>query len=94
MTITDPEQRDAAVGERVTIVGVQARTKVPTVLGVDIDGEYELSEQRVTATGVLERYVVKPRPPDAPAIAWRGPGTFYRLVDPETGRLAKTRPAD
>lgn len=92
ITITSLDQLDDAVGQRVTIVGVQTRTKIPTVLGVDIDGEYELSDARVTATGVLERYVVEPRPPDAPAIAWRGPGTFYRLVAPEGG-LAKTAPA-
>jgi hypothetical protein len=91
IVITERGQLDAAVGKLVTIVGKQTRTKIPTVLGVDVDGAYELSERRVRATGVLERRVVEAREtkPGDLAVATRGPGTYYRLVDPSTKRLAK-----
>lgn len=84
--ITDASQRAAAVGKRVRIVGVQTRTKIPTVCGVDVDGDYQLSDKRVVVTGVLERTVVEQVDPYA---ASRGPGTFYRVVDQQTGRLAR-----
>jgi hypothetical protein len=86
------EQLDAVVGQRITLIGVQSRTKQPMVLGVDVDGDYALSDRRVRATGVLERRTVAPEPfdPDAPARTSRGPGTFYSLVDPQSGDLART----
>ena len=85
------EQLDAAVGQRITIIGVQSRTKQPMVLGVDVDGDYALSDRRVRATGILERRTVAPKPfdPDAPAQTSRGPGTSYSLVDPQRGGLAR-----
>lgn len=89
--ITDRSQLDAAVGKLVTIVGEQTRTKVPTVVGVDVDGDYELSDRRVRVTGILQRHVVEPREPDPEelAVATRGPGTYYSVVDPSTNTLAK-----
>jgi hypothetical protein len=85
-------QLDAVVGQRITIVGVQSRTKQPMVLGVDVDGDYALSDRRVRATGVLERRTVAPTPfeVDAPARTSRGAGTFYSLTDPQRGGLART----
>jgi hypothetical protein len=87
--ITDPSQREAAVGKLVTVVGVQTRTKAPTVAGVDIDADDALADKRVRVTGILHKKVVEPRPPSAPIVASRGPGTYYHLVDPKTGTLAK-----
>lgn len=87
-----PEDLDALVGRRITLVGTQTRSKIPTVCGVDVDGDYQLSDEAVEVTGRLERHVIEPRPPDAPPVASRGPGTYYRLVDPDTGQLAATRP--
>jgi hypothetical protein len=89
--ITDPSQLDAAVGKLVTIVGEQTRTKVPTVLGVDVDGDYDLSDKRVRVTGILHRHVVEPREPDPDElpVATRGPGIYYSVVDPATNVLAK-----
>lgn len=90
IVIASSEQREAAVGREVTIIGVQTRTKLPTVCGVDVDGAYELSDRHVTVHGVLQRTVVGPRPPDAPIVASRGPGVYYAVIDPATGQLAKT----
>jgi hypothetical protein len=89
--ITDRQQLDAAVGSIVTIVGVQTRTKIPTVCGVDVDGADELADHKVIVRGVLHRDVVTEASPTA---ANRGNGTFYSVVDPATGQLAKTAPDD
>src|SRR4051794_20035302 len=53
--ITDLSQREAAVGREVTVVGVQRRSKPPEVCGIEVDGDYDLSDRRVTAQGVLRR---------------------------------------
>src|SRR5687767_11610240 len=55
--LTDPAQLDAHVGQVVTLRGVVSRTKVPTLLGVDVD-DSELADQPAEATGRLEREVV------------------------------------
>jgi hypothetical protein len=94
ITITDPSQREAAVGKAVIVIGKQTRNKMPTVNGVDVDGAYELSDKKVVARGILEKHVEDPDPPGAPHAARRAPGTFYGVVDPATKRLATTRPAD
>ncbi|MCB9706726.1 MAG: hypothetical protein H6711_33080 [Myxococcales bacterium] len=94
------EDLDASVGKTITLIGVQSRTKQPMVLGVDVDGDYKLSDRRVQATGVLVRWTAEP-PTDPDEIAKaearaqtsRGYGTFYRLVDPARGDLARTEPA-
>jgi hypothetical protein len=96
ITITDPSQREAAVGKSVVVIGVQTRTKQPQVNGVDVDGAYELSDKKVVARGVLEKTVVpeEPRSEDGLVVASRGAGTFYAVIDPATKQIAKTKPAD
>ena len=84
--ITDAAQLADHVGEVVTLRGVQTRTKIPTVCGVDVDGDGALSDQAVTATGRLEQEVVAPADVD-PTEQSRGAGTFYRLVDVTSGAL-------
>lgn len=91
--ITNRNQREGAVGREVTVRGIQERTKVPTVCGIDVDGDDKLSDQRVTVQGVLRRYETLPHaPPPAPAAQWvgRSPGVYYDVVDPRTEQLAKT----
>lgn len=91
IVITDPSQREAAVGKLVTVTGRQTRSKQPTVAGVDVNGDYALSDVQVRATGRLERYVVGvPSIADDVMMATRSPGTYYALVDPATGYLAKS----
>jgi hypothetical protein len=88
--ITDPSQRDAAAGKLVTVVGIQTRTRAVTVNGVDVDGDYDLSDRRVRATGTLHKRVVEPRKQSEPIVASRGPGTYYYLVNANGNGLAKT----
>jgi hypothetical protein len=78
------------VGELVTVVGIQTRTKVPTVAGIEVGGDYTPSDRRVRATGALRRVVVEPPSPNEPIAATRGPGTYYHLEDLRTGQLAKS----
>jgi TonB family protein len=79
----------AAVGRIVTLQGVLVPSKMPTINGVDVDAADALRGQVVVATGRVESYEVKPPGPGAPVAASRGPGRYYRLVDPKTGTLAK-----
>lgn len=92
MQITDRAQLAGCVGQRVTVRGTVTRTKQPTILGVDVDAEYALSDRTATATGVLRRYTIEPPDPDATE-ASRGPGTYYALRDPSGLELAKARAA-
>lgn len=91
IVIDDPAKREAAVGELVTVVGTLTRAKIPTVAGVDVEGEAALAGHRVTATGILRRRVVRAEDLEGPIAATRGPGTYYYLIDPKTGQLARTR---
>jgi hypothetical protein len=85
----DQAKLDQHVGHVVTIRGIQTRSKIPKVGGVDVDGPYKYSDRLVTATGVLHRGEIKAE--DVyPFAANRGPGTFYSLTDPSSGELAKT----
>jgi hypothetical protein len=96
VTITDPSQREAAVDKPVVVIGIQTRTKQPQVNGVDVDGDYKLSDTKVVARGILRKTVVAEEPSleERMHAATRGAGTFYAVIDPETQQLAKTRPAD
>lgn len=88
--VEEGQARDlsALVGQRVELVGVLTRSKVPTVCGVDVGEAPELSEQRVVARGILARREVEPPAPDAPISAGRGPGVYYSLRTP-AGDLAR-----
>jgi hypothetical protein len=86
-----PVDLDALVGQEVTLIGVQTRTKIPSVCDIDVEGDYDLSDTVVFATGILQRTEVKPRGKGEPIVAWRGPGVYYSLTTPDGG-LATTRP--
>jgi hypothetical protein len=96
ITITDPSQREAAVGASVVVIGIQTRTKQPQVNGVDVDGDYKLSDTKVIARGILKKTVVaeEPASKDGLRVASRGAGTFFAVIDPATKKIAKTKPAD
>lgn len=85
-----PPDLESLVGQQITLVGTQTRTKVPTVCNVDVDGDYLLSDLRVQASGVLERFEILPAVPGEPIRATRGPGVYFRLLDVD-GRIASTR---
>jgi hypothetical protein len=83
----------ACVGKTITIRGPVTRTKQPTILGVDVDAAYELSDQLGEATGLLETYTIEERKPGEPIVASRGPGTYYALRDPSGVGLVRAKAA-
>lgn len=94
--ITDPADVPGAVGELVTLRGPFARTRRPTLLGVDVDEGDADGDAPAEASGWLERTVVTQAELDAEIarsgqFAHRGPGTFYHLVAPLGAGLAPAR---
>jgi hypothetical protein len=85
-----PPKLDDLVGKTVTLRGEQIRSKQPTVCGADVEGFDSNGGKQVQVTGVIRRYEIKPRAKGEPIVASRGPGVYYSIVDPTTGRLAVT----
>ena len=96
--LTSPDQLAAHVGRTVTIRGVVANSKIPTILGVDVrSNDPDLRGRLAEATGVLERSVVTEGSladfqRNGP-VANRGTGTFYRLKAIGSDYEAAVRPA-
>jgi hypothetical protein len=88
MVITERTQLAGCVGQVVTLRGMVTRTKIPTILGVDVDAGF--ADQLGEATGTLAQYTVAPQLPGEPIRAQRSPGTYYALHD--GAGLAKARP--
>jgi hypothetical protein len=83
--VLDAADVDDAVGELVTVRGVLAPTRLPTILGVDGEAGSADRGEAAEATGWLERDVVTPTELDEligerGQVAHRGAGTFHRLV--------------
>jgi hypothetical protein len=97
--IKHPDHLETALGLLVTLVGVVSESKVPTLLGVEVQSESpDLRGKPAMATGLLEKSVVTQEELDRltlqrGAFANRGPGTFYRLVDPSWGNTVQVQPA-
>lgn len=87
----------AHVGEIVTLEGTVTETKLPTLVGVDVnevdaDG-HDVRGKRCHAVGRLEKKVVTQAELDRePIHANRGAGTFYSLVASDGHGLAKPVP--
>jgi hypothetical protein len=98
VVMADPARLEAAVGQSVTIRGVVSNTKIPTILGVDVESEApDLRGSVGSATGILEKRTVTQAAIDREIaahgqFAHRGPGTFYRLADPRSGRTVQVKP--
>lgn len=91
--MSDTAQVPQHVGQRVTLRGPLVLSKMPTILGVDVDAGNLADGQMAVATGRLEKTVVtlqeiQDRTRREGAFAHRGPGTFYRLVD-KSGKLSR-----
>lgn len=89
---------DASVGKLVTLQGTVENSRAATLRGVDVASESpDLRGQPATATGILRREHVTQEQLDRQKVALggefahRGPGTYYSLVDPRTGRLAQVQ---
>jgi hypothetical protein len=95
LLITRHDQVEAAVGKLVTIRGEVTNSKIPTMLGVDVESfDPDLRGQPAQATGVLETWTVTREQLEATQLPFanRGPGTFYRLVTPGTHEEAHVEP--
>jgi hypothetical protein len=94
--ITHRDEREAHVGETVTVEGEISRTKLPQIAGVDVDLD-ESNDPRgkiARATGILRKSIVTKEELDRAIaehgmFANRGPGTFYHLEALEGGGLAR-----
>src|SRR5262245_22760436 len=97
IVITRGADLDGAVGKLVLLRGTVANRRAATLVGVDVESESpDLRGQPAVASGKLEREVVTREALDREIaargqVAQRGPGTYYRLVNPATGRLAQVR---
>lgn len=99
-TLTDRTSLDSFVGRKVRIVGEVSNSKVPAILGIEVEADSpDLRGQIAEAEGVLERYELTREELDK---QWRetgpfqssGPGVFYYLRDPFRHGPAKAkRPA-
>jgi hypothetical protein len=97
MVITRQEQLAAAVGKLVTLDGIVENTRIASLVGVDVESDSpDLRGRSAVASGRLERVVVTKEELEEELaargqFAHRGAGVSYRLVDPESGRLAHVR---
>jgi hypothetical protein len=94
--ITKSEQIEGAIGKLVTIQGEFRFSKIQSILNVDVDGNSLGPDiPSAVATGILLKSVVTQEDLDREekrlggVFAHRGPGTYYHLSDPATGRIAK-----
>jgi hypothetical protein len=91
--ITDAAAVPAAVGTLVTLRGELTRTKIPTLLGVDVDEGDAQADAPAEATGWLEsdtttQAEIDERVAESGQYAHRGAGTTYRLVALDGNGLA------
>ena len=95
--IEDAAGLAGAAGTVVTLRGELSRTKIPTLLGVDVDPGHATPGDPAEATGWLETIEVTQAEIDARIaesgqFAHRGPGTFRRLLSADRQTLATARP--
>ena len=87
ITETNIKDLDSYVGKTITIKGIVKNSKVPTLLGIDIEKDNDnLDGKMVKATGILKKNIVTKADPYS---ANRGVGTFYRLIDPVTNNTVQ-----
>jgi hypothetical protein len=82
--ITRTGQLDGAVDQFVTIEGKVSPTKIPQILGVEVDA-IGMAGRNARATGILKKWTVtqediERQTAERGVFSHRGPGTFYRLV--------------
>jgi hypothetical protein len=91
--VDKPEDVARSEGKEVRLVGEVSNTKIPQILGVDVESDDpDLRGKQAEAYGILKRYVVTDaqiRAFDRDGIAHRGAGIFWVLQDPKTKARAK-----
>ena len=94
--ITSHKELDNHLGRLVAIRGTISRTKIPTIIGVDIGNPKDLTGVEGYAVGILSRHdttaedIANADGRNGP-IATRGPGTSYTLYFDLAGRLADAK---
>jgi hypothetical protein len=85
--------------ERITLTGPLevATDGTTTLLGVDVAADTAHKGQAVAATGRIARYeiserLLKVQHPDLAPFRARGPGTYFRLLDPAHDKLVIAKP--
>jgi hypothetical protein len=81
-TIISRENLDDHVNKLITIKGEISRTKIPQILGIDVDC-VNCEGKNGIATGILIKTIVLEKDVD-PYSQNRGAGVFYRLKDPNS----------
>ena len=90
---------DAALfSRRVQLHGTLTAGTPAQVLGADVAADEDLEGKAVTVSGSLQKWVITKRllavdHPDIAPFRERGPGTYYRVVLPDSGDLARPRAA-
>ena len=94
--VTSYKELDNHLGRLVAIRGPISRTKIPTIIGVDIGNQKDLTGVEAYAVGILTRHditaedIANANGRNGP-IANRGPGTSYTLYFDLAGRLADAK---
>lgn len=88
-TITTRANLDNYVNTLVTVKGEISNTKIPQILGIDVDcNEYNPRGKIGIATGILIKTIVLEKDVERYSQN-RGAGVFYRLKDPGSDYNAK-----
>ncbi len=96
-TLTNPAQIHSFVGRKIRIVGEVSNTKVPEILGIEVESySPDLRGQVAEAEGVLERHELTKKEfdkrwRDMGPFQSRGPGVFYRLRTPFSNGTANAK---
>ena len=97
--VDSDEYLDALFGQIVRIRGTLRSGGIAAIHGIEVADDEALRGKDVVAVGLLEKWVVTLKLLEhdaevAERFAGRGPGTYYRLVHPETGALIRPRRAN
>ena len=89
--VRERAQLDQYVGRKIKIVGEVSQTKVPTIMGIEVEASYDLCGTICEAEGILVRWVVTEKDLK-PWVQSRGAGVFYRLRKPFSNETVHVRP--
>lgn len=88
-TLISGSNLDLYIDKLVTIKGEVSLTKIPRIIGVDVDGSEEFTEGSCRiATGILQKTIVLEKD-ISPYSQNRGAGTFFRLKAVDSDMDAK-----
>jgi len=95
--VTEHSDLERHVGKVITIRGRVTNTKIPSIIGVDVESDDpDLRGEIAEATGVLQKWTVTEQQLEETIekhgmTANRGAGTFYRLKEANSNYMVKVR---